>query len=65
MGRVGKAAQRAPLQELQQKRAQKSGGAELGLLQGTRDPGKVQPAQELPLRPGGMPLQTRKANSTG
>lgn len=65
LGRVGEATQRAPLQELQQKRAQKSGDAELGLLKGTRDPGKVRPAQELPLRPGGMPLQTRKANSTG
>nr|XP_019591264.1 PREDICTED: centrosomal protein of 131 kDa [Rhinolophus sinicus]XP_019591266.1 PREDICTED: centrosomal protein of 131 kDa [Rhinolophus sinicus] len=57
-------ARQAAIQELQQKRAQKSGGAELRLLKGTRDLGKVQPAQELPLRPEGMPLQTCKANST-
>lgn len=57
-------ARQAAIQELQQKRAQKSGSAELGQLKWTRDPGKVRPAQELPLRPGGMPLQTRKANST-
>ncbi|KAM5216884.1 centrosomal protein of 131 kDa [Hipposideros larvatus] len=58
-------ARQAAIQELQQKRAQKSGDAELGLPKGTQDPGKSRPAQELPLRLGPAPHQTRKASSAG
>lgn len=52
-------------QELQQKRAQKSGDAELGMLKGAREPGEPRPAQEPPLRPGGTAPQTCKANNAG
>ncbi|XP_016061805.1 PREDICTED: centrosomal protein of 131 kDa-like [Miniopterus natalensis] len=58
-------ARQAAIQELQQKRAQKSGHAELGLLKGARETGKPQPAQEPPLRPGDSAPQTHKANNTG
>ncbi|XP_036198070.1 centrosomal protein of 131 kDa isoform X6 [Myotis myotis] len=51
-------ARRAAIQELQQKRAQKSG-------HGTQEPGKPQPAQEPPLRPGDSAQQPPKANNTG
>ncbi|KAF5913756.1 hypothetical protein HPG69_016265, partial [Diceros bicornis minor] len=62
---VGKAAQRlSPQQELQQKRVQKLGGAERGLLKEAWEAGKSWPAQEPPLRPG-SPTQARKANNTG
>lgn len=55
----------SPRQELQQKRAQKSGNADLGLLKGPGEPGKPQTTQEPTLRPGSAAQQTRKANNTG
>ncbi|XP_067573709.1 centrosomal protein of 131 kDa isoform X4 [Pseudorca crassidens] len=58
-------ARRAAIQELQQKRAQKSGNADLGLLKGPGEPGKPQTTQEPSLRPGSAAQQTRKANNTG
>lgn len=58
-------ARQAAIQELQQKRAQKSGNAELGMLKGAREPGEPRPAQEPPLRPGGTAPQTCKANDAG
>ncbi|XP_054564818.1 centrosomal protein of 131 kDa isoform X2 [Eptesicus fuscus] len=51
-------ARRAAIQELQQRRAQKSG-------HGTQDAGKPRSAQEPPLRPGDRAQQTPKANNTG
>ncbi|KAB1266177.1 Centrosomal protein of 131 kDa [Camelus dromedarius] len=51
--------------ELQQKRAQKSGNTDLGLLKGTRETGKPQPTQELPLSPGSAAQETRKASNAG
>ncbi|XP_058418053.1 centrosomal protein of 131 kDa [Diceros bicornis minor] len=57
-------ARRAAIQELQQKRVQKLGGAERGLLKEAWEAGKSWPAQEPPLRPG-SPTQARKANNTG
>ncbi|XP_031325167.1 centrosomal protein of 131 kDa isoform X1 [Camelus dromedarius] len=58
-------ARRAAIQELQQKRAQKSGNTDLGLLKGTRETGKPQPTQELPLSPGSAAQETRKASNAG
>ncbi|XP_072795914.1 centrosomal protein of 131 kDa isoform X3 [Vicugna pacos] len=58
-------ARRAAIQELQQKRAQKSGDTDLGLLKGTRETGKPQPTQELPLSPGSTAQETRKASNAG
>ncbi|XP_028353938.1 centrosomal protein of 131 kDa [Physeter macrocephalus] len=58
-------ARRAAVQELQQKRAQKSGNADLGLLKGPGETGKPQTTQEPSLRPGSTAQQTRKANNTG
>ncbi|XP_059989479.1 centrosomal protein of 131 kDa isoform X7 [Lagenorhynchus albirostris] len=58
-------ARRAAIQELQQKRAQKSGNADLGLLKGPGEPGKPQTTQEPSLRPGSATQQTRKANNAG
>eukprot|EP00071_Canis_lupus_P046042 XP_022279599.1 centrosomal protein of 131 kDa [Canis lupus familiaris] len=57
-------ARRAAIQELQQKRAQKSGDPELKEAWG---PEKPRPAQELPPRPGGTTHtpQTHKANNAG
>lgn len=51
-------ARRAAIQELQQRRAQKSG-------HGTQEAGKPPSAQEPPLRPGDRAQQTPKANNTG
>ncbi|KAK1330738.1 hypothetical protein QTO34_008676 [Cnephaeus nilssonii] len=51
-------ARRAAIQELQQRRAQKSG-------HGTQEAGKPRSAQEPPLRPGDRAQQTPKANNTG
>ncbi|XP_057572715.1 centrosomal protein of 131 kDa isoform X16 [Hippopotamus amphibius kiboko] len=58
-------ARRAAIQELQQKRAQKSGNTDLGLLKGTGQTGKPQPTQEPAPRPGSAAQQTCKANNTG
>nr|XP_020731363.1 centrosomal protein of 131 kDa [Odocoileus virginianus texanus] len=58
-------ARRAAIQELQQKRAQKSGNADLGLLKGTGETEKPQPTQEPAVRPGSTAQQTHKANNTG
>ncbi|NP_001178116.3 centrosomal protein of 131 kDa [Bos taurus] len=58
-------ARRAAIQELQQKRAQKSGNADLGLLKGMGETEKPQPTQEPAMRPGSTTQQTRKANNTG
>lgn len=55
----------SPRQELQQKRAQKSGNADLGLLKATGETEKPQPTQEPAVRPGSTAQQTRKANNTG
>uniref|UniRef100_A0A4W2FV22 Centrosomal protein 131 n=1 Tax=Bos indicus x Bos taurus TaxID=30522 RepID=A0A4W2FV22_BOBOX len=52
-------------EELQQKRAQKSGNADLGLLKGMGETEKPQPTQEPAMRPGSTTQQTRKANNTG
>lgn len=57
-----------PRQELQQKRAQKSGGAdgaERGLLKEAWEAGKPRPAQELPPRAGSAARQPHKANNAG
>ncbi|XP_066237600.1 centrosomal protein of 131 kDa isoform X2 [Saccopteryx leptura] len=56
-------ARQTAIQELQQKRTQKSGDAKPELLKGTRETGKPRPAQETPLRPGGSVHQTHKANN--
>lgn len=61
---VGKAA-RGPLQELQQKRAQKAGGAKLGPLKGTQETRQPRPAQDPSPRLGDSARQTPKANNTG
>uniref|UniRef100_A0A452UJG7 Centrosomal protein 131 n=1 Tax=Ursus maritimus TaxID=29073 RepID=A0A452UJG7_URSMA len=60
-------ARRAAIQELQQKRAQKAGGPEFGLLKEAREMEKPRPAQEPPPRPGGTThaQQTHKANNAG
>ncbi|XP_068385729.1 centrosomal protein of 131 kDa isoform X3 [Eschrichtius robustus] len=58
-------ARRAAIQELQQKRAQKSGNADCGLLKRPGETGKPQTTQEPTLRPGSAAQQTRKANNTG
>uniref|UniRef100_A0A8C6G1D6 Centrosomal protein 131 n=1 Tax=Moschus moschiferus TaxID=68415 RepID=A0A8C6G1D6_MOSMO len=58
-------ARRTAIQELQQKRAQKSGSADLGPLKGTGETEKPQPTQEPAMRPGSTAQQTRKANNTG
>uniref|UniRef100_A0A8C2S8M5 Centrosomal protein 131 n=1 Tax=Capra hircus TaxID=9925 RepID=A0A8C2S8M5_CAPHI len=58
-------ARRAAIQELQQKRAQKSGNADLGPLKGMGEMEKPQPTQEPAMRPGSTSQQTRKANNTG
>ncbi|ELK12260.1 5-azacytidine-induced protein 1 [Pteropus alecto] len=58
-------ARQAAIQELQQKRAQKSGDAELGMLKGAREPGEPRPTPEPPLRLGGTTPQTCKANNAG
>ena len=55
----------SPRQELQQKRAQKSGNADRGLLKRPGETGKPQTTQEPTLRPGSAAQQTRKANNTG
>ncbi|XP_062936677.1 centrosomal protein of 131 kDa isoform X1 [Cynocephalus volans] len=56
-------ARRAAIQELQQKRAQKSGDARLGLPRETRAPGKLWPAQEPP-KLGVGARQALKANNS-
>uniref|UniRef100_A0A8C3X2L0 Centrosomal protein 131 n=1 Tax=Catagonus wagneri TaxID=51154 RepID=A0A8C3X2L0_9CETA len=58
-------ARRAAIQELQQKRAQKSGGADLGQPKGTQEMGRPQPTQEPLLRPGSAAQQTPKADNAG
>ncbi|XP_077922380.1 centrosomal protein of 131 kDa isoform X6 [Halichoerus grypus] len=60
-------ARRAAIQELQQKRAQKSGDPEPGLLKEAREPEKPRPAREPAPRPGGTTHapQTHKANNAG
>ncbi|XP_030874371.1 centrosomal protein of 131 kDa isoform X3 [Leptonychotes weddellii] len=60
-------ARRAAIQELQQKRAQKSGDCEPGLLKEAREPEKPRPAREPAPRPGGTTHapQTHKANNAG
>lgn len=58
-------ARRAAIQELQQKRAQKSVDADLGRPKGTQKTGKPRPTQEPPLRPGSAAPQTHKANNAG
>ncbi|XP_052513695.1 centrosomal protein of 131 kDa isoform X4 [Budorcas taxicolor] len=58
-------ARRAAIQELQQKRAQKSGNTDLGPLKGMGEMEKPQPTQEPAMRPGSTSQQTRKANNTG
>ncbi|XP_012519625.1 PREDICTED: centrosomal protein of 131 kDa [Propithecus coquereli] len=58
-------ARRAAIQELQQKRAQKSGTTELGLPREACVPGTLRPAQDLPPTPGSTHLQTLKANNAG
>ncbi|XP_069399915.1 centrosomal protein of 131 kDa isoform X1 [Ovis canadensis] len=58
-------ARRAAIQELQQKRAQKSGNADLGPLKGMGEMEKPHPTQEPAMRPGSTSQQTRKANNTG
>ncbi|XP_039715182.1 centrosomal protein of 131 kDa [Pteropus medius] len=58
-------ARQAAIQELQQKRAQKSGDAELGMPKGAREPGEPRPTQEPPLRLGGTTPQICKANNAG
>ncbi|XP_034496601.1 centrosomal protein of 131 kDa isoform X2 [Ailuropoda melanoleuca] len=60
-------ARRAAIQELQQKRAQKAGGPEFGLLKEARETEKPRPAQEPPPRPGDTThaQQTHKANNAG
>ncbi|KAB0395094.1 hypothetical protein E2I00_003455 [Balaenoptera physalus] len=58
-------ARRAAIQELQQKRAQKSGNADRGLLKRPGETGKPQTTQEPTLRPGSAAQQTHKANNTG
>ncbi|XP_070246304.1 centrosomal protein of 131 kDa isoform X2 [Bos mutus] len=52
-------------EELQQKRAQKSGNADLGPLKGMGETEKPQPTQEPAMRPGSTTQQTHKANNTG
>lgn len=67
-GGPGQFAQRcSSRQELQQKRAQKAGGPEFGLLKEARETEKPRPAQEPPPRPGGTThaQQTHKANNAG
>ncbi|XP_066093810.1 centrosomal protein of 131 kDa isoform X2 [Saccopteryx bilineata] len=56
-------ARQTAIQELQQKRTQKSGDAKPELLKGTRETRKPRPAQETPLRPGDSVHQTHKANN--
>lgn len=58
-------ARRAAIQELQQKRAQKSVDADLGRPKGTQKTGKPRPTQEPPLRPGSAAPQTHKVNNAG
>ncbi|XP_027481833.1 centrosomal protein of 131 kDa [Zalophus californianus] len=60
-------ARRAAIQELQQKRAQKSGDPEPGLLKEAWEMEKPRPAREPAPRPGGTAHapQTHKANNTG
>ncbi|XP_032726964.1 centrosomal protein of 131 kDa [Lontra canadensis] len=60
-------ARRAAIQELQQKRAQKSGDPEPRLLEDAREMEKPRPAQEPLPRPGGTThaQQTQKANNAG
>ncbi|XP_073901002.1 centrosomal protein of 131 kDa isoform X3 [Castor canadensis] len=61
-------ARRAAIQELQQKRAQKSGEAECGLPKESsenRALGQPQPKQEPPLMPGSTACQAVKANNAG
>ncbi|KAK2500536.1 hypothetical protein MC885_006502 [Smutsia gigantea] len=58
-------ARRAAIQELQWKRAQKSGNTERGLPKEAGGTGKPQPAQEPPLRPGSTVQQTREAKNSG
>ncbi|XP_008048683.1 centrosomal protein of 131 kDa [Carlito syrichta] len=61
-------ARRAAIQELQQKRAQKSGTVELGRPEGTREtrvPRAPRSAQELQLPPGSTACQALKANNAG
>ncbi|XP_047613639.1 centrosomal protein of 131 kDa isoform X4 [Phacochoerus africanus] len=58
-------ARRAAIQELQQKRAQKSVDADLGRPKGTQKTGKPRPTQEPPLRPGSAAQRTHKANNAG
>uniref|UniRef100_A0A8D0SRE4 Centrosomal protein of 131 kDa n=1 Tax=Sus scrofa TaxID=9823 RepID=A0A8D0SRE4_PIG len=58
-------ARRAAIQELQQKRAQKSVDADLGRPKGTQKTGKPRPTQEPPLRPGSAAPQTHEANNAG
>uniref|UniRef100_A0A8B9YNJ6 Centrosomal protein 131 n=1 Tax=Bos mutus grunniens TaxID=30521 RepID=A0A8B9YNJ6_BOSMU len=53
-------ARRAAIQELQQKRAQKSGNADLGPLKGMGETEKPQPTQEPAMRPGSTTQQTHK-----
>ncbi|XP_036853260.2 centrosomal protein of 131 kDa isoform X1 [Manis javanica] len=57
-------ARRAAIQELQRKRAQKSGNTERGLPEEARGTGKPQPAQGPPPRPG-TAQQTCKARNSG
>ncbi|KAM4844082.1 centrosomal protein of 131 kDa [Thomomys bottae] len=61
-------ARRAAIQELQQKRAQKSGDAACGLPKDgleARAPGQPWPTQEAPLMPGSAAHQVLKANNAG
>ncbi|XP_053767632.1 centrosomal protein of 131 kDa isoform X2 [Desmodus rotundus] len=61
-------ARQAAIQELRQKRAQRSGEAELGLLKGTWEMGAPRMAPEQPLQLGDHGVQTPgtpKANNTG
>ncbi|XP_044103179.1 centrosomal protein of 131 kDa isoform X1 [Neovison vison] len=60
-------ARRAAIQELQQKRAQKSGDPEPRPLEDARETEKPRPAQEPLPRPGGIThaQQTQKANNAG
>ncbi|XP_004404558.1 PREDICTED: centrosomal protein of 131 kDa [Odobenus rosmarus divergens] len=60
-------ARRAAIQELQQKRAQKSGDSEPGLLKEAWEMEKPRPAREPAPRPGGTAHapQTHKANNAG
>ncbi|XP_045425619.1 centrosomal protein of 131 kDa [Lemur catta] len=58
-------ARRVAIQELQQKRAQKSGTTELGLPRETHVLGTLRPAQDPPPTPGSTHPQALKANNTG